>query len=177
VPEQPSTPHRSTDQRVDEGIVRHIGDVGSCSLPVFSCGWDNGVNLYENEAMRTLVVLATLAVATGLAAPAYADPSPDATFLTALDKDGITYHSGPEAVAAARQVCDWVNQGQRRSDVIVAVSTSNPGFAMSSAEEFTTLAERAYCSDHPREPAAQPPPALPPSFYQIQFPIPTPGIG
>ncbi|HUE35290.1 MAG TPA: DUF732 domain-containing protein [Mycobacterium sp.] len=124
--------------------------------------------------MRTLVVLATLAAATGLAAPAHADPDPDVSFLAALDKAGITYHSGPEAVAAARQVCDWINQGQRRSDVIVTVSTSNPGFAMSNAEEFTTLAERAYCPDHPREPAAQqPPPTLPPSFYQIQFPLPT----
>ena len=126
--------------------------------------------------MRTVVVLATLAVATSLAPPAYADPSPDGSFLGGLDKAGITYHSGPEAVAAAKQVCDWINQGQRRSDVIVSVSTSNPGFAMSSAEEFTTLAERAYCPDHPREPAAQPP-ALPPSFYQIQFPIITPGAG
>ena len=34
--------------------------------------------------MRTLVVLATLAVATGLAAPAYADPSPDGSFLGGL---------------------------------------------------------------------------------------------
>ena len=123
--------------------------------------------------MRTFVVLATLVAATGLAAPAYADPSPDASFLSALDKAGITYHSGPEAVAAAQQVCNWINQGQRRSDVIVSVSASNPGFGMSSAEEFTTLAERAYCPDHPREPAAQPPPPLPPSFYQIQFPLPT----
>ena len=129
--------------------------------------------------MRTLAVLAAMAVATGLAAPAYADPGPDESFLGGLDKAGITYHSGPEAVAAAKQVCDWINQGQRRSDVIVAVSTSNPGFAMSGAEQFTTLAERAYCPDHPREPAAQPspPPALPPSFYQIQFPIITPGAG
>jgi len=126
--------------------------------------------------MRTLVVLATLAAATGLAAPAHADPDPDAGFLAGLDKAGITYHSGPEAVAAAKQVCDWINQGQRRSDVIVAVSTSNPGFAMSSAEQFTTLAERDYCPDHPRQPAAQPPP-LPPSFYQIQFPIITPFAG
>jgi hypothetical protein len=129
--------------------------------------------VYEDEAMRTLLVLAALAAATGLAAPVHADPSPDASFLAALDKAGMTYHSGPEAVAAAKQVCDWINQGQRRSDVIVSVSASNPGLAMSSAEEFTTLAERAYCPDHPAGPAVQPPPPLPPSFYQIQFPLPT----
>lgn len=127
--------------------------------------------------MRTLVVLATLAAATGLAAPAHADPSPDASFLAALDKAGITYHSGPEVVAAAKQVCDWMNQGQRRSDVIVTVSAGNPGLTMSNAEEFTTLAERAYCPQHPGEPAAQQPPPLPPSWYQIQFPLPTFGIG
>ena len=129
--------------------------------------------MYEDESMRTLVVLATLAAATGLAAPAHADPSPDTSFLAGLDKAGITYHSGLEAVAAAKQVCDWINQGQRRSDVIVAVSKSNPGFAMSSAEQFTTLAERAYCPDHPQAPATQQPAPLPPSFYQIQFPLPT----
>jgi len=125
--------------------------------------------------MRTLIVLAALAAATGLAAPAHADPGPDASFLANLDGAGITYHSGPEAIAAARQVCDWINQGQRRSDVIVAVSNSNPGFAMASAERFTTFAERAYCPDHPQAPATQQQqqPGLPPSFYQIQFPLPT----
>ena len=136
--------------------------------------------------MRTLVVLATLAAATGLATglvvPAHADPSPDANFLASLDKASISYQSGPQAVAAAHQVCDWINQGQRRSDVIQTVSSGNPGFGMSGAEEFTTLAERAYCPGHPGEPAAQPQPPpqpqpLPPSWYQIQFPIITPGAG
>ncbi|MGA9357107.1 MAG: DUF732 domain-containing protein [Mycobacterium sp.] len=126
--------------------------------------------------MRTLVVLALMAAATALAGPAYADPNPDAGFLATLDKASITYKSGPEAVAAARQVCDWINQGQARSDVIKTVSAGNPGFTMSDAAEFTTLAERAYCPDHP-QPAAQrqPPPPPPPSWYWIQFPIITPG--
>jgi hypothetical protein len=99
--------------------------------------------------MRTLVVLARLAAAIGLAAQAHADPSPDAGSLAALDKASISYHSGPEAVAAARQVCDWINEGQPRSDVIKSVSAGNPGFTMSGAAEFTTLAERAYCPQHP----------------------------
>ena len=58
---------------------------GSDVRPVLSRGPDNGVSLYEDEAMRTLVVLARLAAAIGLAAPAHADPSPDAGFLGALD--------------------------------------------------------------------------------------------
>jgi hypothetical protein len=74
------------------------------------------------------------------------DPSPDASFLAALD----------------------------RPDVIQTVSAGNPGFGMSGAAEFTTLAEHAYCPRHPGEPAAQQPP---PSWYQIQFPIITPGAG
>src|ERR1700751_4760855 len=127
--------------------------------------------------MRTLVVLATLAVATGLAAPAYAHPGPDESFLGGLDKVGITYHSGPEAVAAAKQVCDWINQGQRRSDVIQTVSAGNPGFTLSGPAEFTTVAERSYGPKPPGEPAAKQPQPMPPSWYQIQFPIPTPGIG
>ena len=39
-------------------------------------------------------------------------PAREAGFLAALDKASISYHSGPEAIAAARQVCDWINQGQ-----------------------------------------------------------------
>ena len=135
---------------------------------------DNDVDLYQNEPMRTLVVLATLAAATGLAVPAHADPNPDPGFLAALDKASISYHSAPEAVAAARQICDWINQGQRRSDVIQSVAAGNPGFSMSNAAAFTTLSERAYCPNHPPEPASQqPPPTMPPSWYQIQFPLPT----
>ena len=138
-------------------------------------GGYKGVNLYENEAMRTLVVLALMAAATALAAPAYADPNPDAGFLATLDKASITYQSGPEAVAAAKQVCDWINQGQARSDVIKTVSAGNPGFTMSDAATFTTLSERAYCPQPPAQPAAQQPPSPPPSWTWIQFPIITPG--
>jgi Protein of unknown function (DUF732) len=126
--------------------------------------------------MRTLAVLAIMAAGTALAAPASADPNPDAGFLATLDKASITYQSGPEAVAAAHQVCDWINGGQTRSDVIKTVSAGNPGFSMSDAAQFTTLAERAYCPQPPAQPAAQqPPPTPPPSWYWIQFPIITPG--
>jgi hypothetical protein len=124
--------------------------------------------------MRTLFVLATVAAATGLAAPAHADPGPDASLLAALDKSGITYNSGPAAIAATQQVCGWINQGQRRSDVIQTVWADNPGFTTGGAAEFTTLAERAYC---PQQPVAQQPAQLPPSWTMIQFPLPTPGAG
>jgi Protein of unknown function (DUF732) len=146
-----------------------------CCAAGSSAGRDSGVDLYEDGIMRKLVVLTTMAAAIALAAPAHADPGPDANFLGALDKASISYHSGPEAVAAAHQVCDWINGGQKRSDVIVTVQQGNPGFSMANANAFTTLAERVYCPQ-PATPAAQAqtPQPLPPSWYQIQFPIPTP---
>jgi hypothetical protein len=125
--------------------------------------------------MRTLVVLATLAAAIAVAAPADADPNPDAGFLASLDKASITYHSGPEAVAAAHQVCDWINGNQPRPDVIKTVASGNPGFSMSDAATFTTLSERAYCPDHPAQTAAQPPPTFDPGWLWINFPWITPG--
>jgi hypothetical protein len=73
--------------------------------------------------MRTLLVLAAVAAATSLAAPAQADPGPDSDFLAALDEASISYQNGPDV-------------------------------------------------GHP-QPAAQQPAPLLPSWYQIQFPLPT----
>ena len=43
--------------------------------------------------MRSHVVLVTMAALIGLATPAHADSNPDAKFLGALNKAGITYRS------------------------------------------------------------------------------------
>ena len=125
--------------------------------------------------MRTLVVLALMAAAIALAAPGNADPNPDPGFLATLDKASITYHSAPEAVAAAHQVCDWINGGQARPDVIKTIASGNPGFSLSDAATFTTLSERAYCPDHPAQPAAQQPQEQWPWWTWISFPWITPG--
>jgi len=101
-------------------------------------------------------------------------PAPTRASWLRSTREASSYHSGPEAVVAAKQVCDWINQGQPRSDVIKSVSAGNPGFTMYGAAEFTTFAERAYCPQHPGEPAAQQQPSPPPpSWYQIQIPLPT----
>jgi Protein of unknown function (DUF732) len=129
--------------------------------------------------MRTLVVIASLAAAVAAGAgPANADPvsggpNPDASFLAALSNAGISYNSGPEAVAAGKKVCEWLDEGQKRSDVIKTVESGNPGFGMSGAATFTTLAEHAYCP----QAANQPPPPPPTQQWSppIWFPIPTPG--
>ena len=75
---------------------------------------DNRADLYEDEAMRLLVVLAGLAAVMGLATPAQADAgNPDADFLAALNNAGITYKSGPDAIAIGRRACELMDQGDR----------------------------------------------------------------
>jgi hypothetical protein len=140
---------------------------------------DNGANLYEDEAMRMLVVLASFAAVVGVATPAQADPNnngsgPDASFLTALDNAGITYQSGAGAVAAGKRACALMDQGHPASDVIKDVSASNPGFTMDAAVKFTAIATSTYCPQHLGEPTTQAPPPPSPVIWP-EFPWPAPG--
>jgi Protein of unknown function (DUF732) len=103
--------------------------------------------------MRLLGVLASLAVIIGLAAPAHADPDSsdpglDTSFLNALDRAGITYSNGANAVAAAKTACGLMDQGQPEIDVIKHVTEQNPGFTVSGAAKFTAIAASAYCPEH-----------------------------
>lgn len=127
--------------------------------------------------MRMLVVLAGFAAVVGVAAPARADPvdnvsGPDASFLAALDKAGITYQSGPTAVAVARRACQLMDQGNSEYDVIKDVSASNPGFTTEGAAKFTMIAASAYCPQHLGQPIT-PAPAGPANFWP-EFPWPAP---
>ncbi|MFZ1176755.1 MAG: DUF732 domain-containing protein [Mycobacterium sp.] len=126
-----------------------------------------------------LVVLASFAAVIGVATPAQADPGsnasgPDASFLAALDKAGITYHSGADAVAVGKRACQMMDQGQPQIDVIKNVSSSNPGFTVDGAAKFTMIAASAYCPQHLGEPAAQAPPPPPSSAIWPEFPWPAP---
>jgi hypothetical protein len=103
--------------------------------------------------MRPLGVLASIAVTIGLAAPAQAEPSStdpglDASFLAALDKAGITYRKGADAVGAAKTACGLMDQGQQEIDVIKHVTELNPGFTVSGAAKFTAIAASAYCPQY-----------------------------
>ncbi|HUE35294.1 MAG TPA: DUF732 domain-containing protein [Mycobacterium sp.] len=138
---------------------------------------DNGTNLYEDEAMRMLVVLASFAAVIGVATPAQADPNgnnsgADASFLSALDNAGITYDSGADAIAAGKRACALMDQGHPASDVIKSVSASNPGFTTDSATKFTAIATNTYCPQHLGEPTAQPPPPPPSPAVWPEFPWP-----
>jgi hypothetical protein len=122
---------------------------------------DKGGDLYEDEAMRLLVVLVSFAAAIGLATPAQADPSTDANFLGALNNAGITYKSGPDAVGIGQRACQLMDQGHPEADVIKGVTDQNPGFTPDAATQFTKIAENVYCPQHIGG-AVSPPPPPPP---------------
>ncbi len=106
--------------------------------------------------MRLLLGLTCLAVAVGVAAPAAADPPPpsvpdnpgaDAAFLDSLNKAGMTYNSGSNAVTAGRKACDFMNQGLSQNDLVEKLSLLNPGLNHGGAMKFAALASSAYCPD------------------------------
>jgi hypothetical protein len=120
---------------------------------------DKGADLYEDEAMRFLV-LAGFVAALGVATPAQADPGNsgiDASFLAALNKAGITYQDAAVAVAVAKKACALMDQGNPEAGVIKSVSSSNPGFTVDGAAQFTMIAASAYCPQHMGQPITQAP--------------------
>jgi hypothetical protein len=115
--------------------------------------------------MRTLVVLAGSAALVGAAAPAYADPvgtsGADASFIAALNQAGITYRDPAAAVGVGKRACELMDQGSPQVDVIKSVSSSNPGFTVDGAAQFTMIAASAYCPQHLGQRVNQAPPAQP----------------
>jgi hypothetical protein len=131
--------------------------VWSPSCPTNRNRQDNRADVDDDGAMRLLVVLvvvlAGLAAMIGLAVrvqadPGSTDPGLDASFLDSLNKAGISYRSGPAAIAAARTACDLMDQGQSEIDVIKRVTELNPGFGYSGATKFTAIASSVYCPEY-----------------------------
>jgi len=112
--------------------------------------------------VRFLVMLAGCAAALGVVAtPAQADPGtsgPDASFLSALKKAGITYQDPTVAVAVGKMGCELMDQGNPQAGVITSVSSSNPAFTADGAAQFTMIAASAYCPQHLGQPITQAPP-------------------
>ncbi len=140
---------------------------------------DTGANLYEDEAMRMRVLLASLAAVVAVATPAQAEPGgndsgPDATFLAELNQAGVPYQNGADAVAVGKRACQLMDQGYSEVDVIKNVSASNPGLSESEAAKFTTIAVTNYCPQHVGEPTTQAPPPSPSSEIWPEFPWPAP---
>jgi hypothetical protein len=104
--------------------------------------------------MRLLLISAGAALMVGLAAPALADPPPpgvpddpgaDSAFLASLDKVGMHYNSGPNAIAAGRKACDFMNSGLSQGELVNKLSLLNPGLNSGGAMKFAALASSAYC--------------------------------
>jgi len=68
--------------------------------------------------------------------------------LTALDKAGIRYHTGSEAVAIGRRACQLLGQGHSEPDVVNSMIQHNAGFSTDAATTFTQIAESSYCPQH-----------------------------
>ena len=106
--------------------------------------------------MRLLLVLASVAVALGLAVPALADPpapappdpAADSNFIASLKNAGMTFRKESDAVAAGRLACDMMNSGTSEQDVVTKLSAMNPGLNTGGAMKFAALASTAYCPDY-----------------------------
>jgi Protein of unknown function (DUF732) len=109
--------------------------------------------------MRLHLAFASVAVMIGLAVPALADPSgppgpvpddpaADANFLASLNNAGMTYRSGPDAVAAGRMACNMMISGRSEKDVVDELSMRNPGLNSGGAMKFAALASSTYCPDY-----------------------------
>jgi hypothetical protein len=122
-------------------------------------------------------MLAGFTAVLGVATPAQADPGPDASFLAALTKAGITYQDPTVAVAVGKKACELMNQGNPQVAVIDSVSSSNPGFTADGAAQFTMIAASAYCPQHMGQAATQASPTpLPPQQQPVPA-VPTPRVG
>jgi hypothetical protein len=119
-------------------------------------GGDNGVDLYEDKAMRLLAVLASVGAAIGLAAPAQADPNAD--FLAGLNNAGITYQGGSDAIGIGQRACQLMDQGHSEADVIKGMTEQNSGFTTDGATKFVQIAENTFCPQHIGGAAQAPPP-------------------
>jgi hypothetical protein len=104
--------------------------------------------------MKLLLPVASAVVMIGIAAPAYADDgdggdiSNDKAFLAELQQAGLTYQDPDNAVAAAKSVCQLVDDGKSVGEIITELRNRNPSFQGTSAAKFTALAAAHYCPQY-----------------------------
>src|ERR1700757_2724223 len=112
--------------------------------------------------MKLVLAVASAVVMIGIAAPAYADDgdgggvgtgdagdiSNDKAFLAELQQVGVTYQDPNKAVAAAKSVCQLVDDGKSVSEIITELRNRNPSFQGTSAAKFTALAAAHYCPQY-----------------------------
>ncbi len=92
------------------------------------------------------VVVAGAALATGLAAPAYAEETDD-IFVSVLDGEGISYPSAEEAVLVANGVCAYMSEGNSLEDAVGEVMKET-GLELEQSGFFVGAAAASYCPEH-----------------------------
>ena len=97
--------------------------------------------------MRLLVALSIVAVAIGVAAPAYADANQDQAFLVAVQSAGFTFANADNAIAVGKEVCEQAKAGKSAAEVVKHVQDQNPGINQQTAASFTAIAAGVYCPD------------------------------
>lgn len=96
---------------------------------------------------RWTLIAAGAAALVGLAAPAYADPDPDAMFISAIEQAGIEYTNAADAVSVAREVCAYLGAGHHSDSAARAVRISNRSMSVKNAARFVTFSQVAFCPD------------------------------
>ena len=86
-----------------------------------------------------------IALATSMAAPAYADNT-DSIFISVLDEEGIPYSKTSDAILVARGVCVFLNEGNSLTDATVQVMKES-GLGAEQSGFFVGAATAAYCPD------------------------------
>lgn len=92
------------------------------------------------------VVVAGAALATGLAAPAYAEEADD-IFVSVLDGEGIPYPSAQEAILVANGVCVYISEGNSLEDAVGEVMKET-GLELEQSGFFVGAAAASYCPEH-----------------------------
>jgi hypothetical protein len=98
--------------------------------------------------MRRLLVVLGIASSLGVAIPAHADPTADASFLDAVKQADITFTDSNSAVTAGKTVCEFLDQGKAMADVVALVMQQNSAISNVSAAKFTAIAASAYCPQY-----------------------------
>jgi hypothetical protein len=93
-------------------------------------------------------VTAGMVLATGMAAPAYADET-DSIFISVLDEEGIPYTKASDAILVAKGVCVYLTEGSSLEDVTLQVMDES-GLGAEQSGFFVGAATAAYCpSENP----------------------------
>ena len=106
--------------------------------------------MQDSGVMKRLLLLPIgAAVMIALAAPAYADPTPnnDADFLKQLNDAGLTYKDPAQAVAAAKDICDLSDKGTSAADIKTNLEQRN-SFSGNAAANFMLISALEYCPKH-----------------------------